>query len=70
MDSHSPTERIAGEPSLTGDQNTVLGWETFKGESNAFANRFRSFEAPRPADCGDGRYRGAHYPRQGYGHPL
>jgi hypothetical protein len=70
MDSHSPTVRIAGEPSLAGDQNTVFGWETFKGESNASTNPSRSFEAPKPADCGDGRYRDAHYPRQGYGHPL
>lgn len=70
MDSHSPTERIAGEPSLAGDQNDDLGWETFKQESNAPTFRFRRFEAPKASDCGDGRYRGAHYPRQGYGQPL
>jgi hypothetical protein len=68
MDSHSPIECIAGESSLAGDQNTNLGWETFKSESSAFAFRFHGFEAPKAADCGDGRYRGAHYPRQGYGH--
>jgi hypothetical protein len=69
MDSHSPTVRIAGEPSLAGDQNTVFGWETFKPESNASRDPNRSPVA-RTADCGDGRYRDAHYPRQGYSHPL
>ena len=70
MDSHSPTERIAGEPSLAGDQNDSFGWETFKQESNAPTTRFRTFEAPKASDCGDGRYRGAHCPRQGYGQRL
>ena len=70
MDSHSPTERIAGEPSLVGDQNTNLGWETFKQESNASFDRLRTFQAPKASDCGDGRYRGAHHPSQGYGRTL
>jgi hypothetical protein len=70
MDSHSPTERIAGEPSLAGDRFTNLGWETFKLESNASFDWLRAFEAPHASDSGDGRYRDAVSHRHGYGAVL
>jgi hypothetical protein len=69
MDSHSPIHRIAGEQSLTGDQQTAFGWETFKREFNAPANQSTNDLAALVINCRTGRYRGASHPSQGYGYP-